>query len=303
MKTSNNISRRGFMAAAAFSGVAAIMPGGTAGSASKKDTAWKIGIYTRPWDKHEYLVALDAIAEAGFTYVGLMTTKSETRLVISRHTTLEEAAAVGEECKKRGLSIPSVYGGGIPVNESVEAGIAGLKQLIDNAAAAGVDDLMMGGVTEPALFEPYYKSITECCPYAKEKGISMSVKPHGGSNANGAECRKIIEGVGSDTFRLWYDPGNIFYYSDGALDPVDDSKTVNGLVCGMSVKDYLQPKNVALTPGTGMVDFPKVMANLKAGGFTGGPLIIECLKPGELPELLKEARQAREFVEALVKDL
>ncbi len=65
----------------------------------------------------------------------------------------------------------------------------------------------------------------------------------------------------------------------------------------MSVKDFRMPKEVELTPGTGMVNFPKVMANLKRGGFTGGPLIIECLAPGELPELLAEAKKARAFVE------
>jgi sugar phosphate isomerase/epimerase len=303
MTLSDTISRRGFLAASAGCGAAAIMAERTAVAAeTKSNNTWQIGIYTRPWDQHEYRVALDAIAEAGFKHVGLMTTKSETRLVISRHTAIEEAATIGAECKKRGLAIPSAYCGGIPVHESVEAGIAGLRQLIDNCAAAGVADLMMAGVTEPDLFAPYYESITECCPYAKEKGIGMSMKPHGGSNATGPECRKIIDGIGSDNFRLWYDPGNIFYYSDGKLDPIDDSKTVDGLVCGMSVKDYLHPKNVALTPGTGLVGFPKVMANLNAGGFTSGPLIIECLKPGDLAGLLSEARKARTFIETLVAE-
>ena len=49
-----------------------------------------------------------------------------------------------------------------------------------------------------------------------------------------------------------------------------------------------------------MVDFPKVMARLKQGGFTSGPLIIETLAPGELPQLIAEAKRAREFVEKLV---
>jgi hypothetical protein len=37
--------------------------------------AYRIGCYTRPWAQYEYRVALDAIAEAGYKYVGLMTTK------------------------------------------------------------------------------------------------------------------------------------------------------------------------------------------------------------------------------------
>ncbi|MCX7009761.1 MAG: hypothetical protein NTY53_21390 [Kiritimatiellaeota bacterium] len=71
------------------------------------------------------------------------------------------------------------------------------------------------------------------------------------------------------------------------------------MVVGMSVKDFKPPKEVLVTPGTGKVNFPKVMARLKQGGFTGGPLVIECLTPGDLPALAAAAKQAREFVEAL----
>lgn len=270
-------------------------------AAEAAPAAWQIGCFTRPWAKYEYRVALDAIAEAGFKFVGLMTTKSKNNLVISVETPLEEATQIGEECKKRKLQVPSVYGGDIPVAQSLEAGIAGMRKLIDNCAAAGVTNLMMGGVGDEKLFDPYYKAIAECCPYAEAKGMGVSVKPHGGSNSTGPQCRKILEKVGHKNFRLWYDPGNIFYYSDGALNPVDDSSTVNGLVVGMSVKDYRQSKIVDLTPGTGQVDFPKVMEHLKAGGFTSGALIVECLTPGELPQLLEEAKKAKQFVEQLVQ--
>ncbi len=297
MKSSREITRREMLERTLA--VGALAP--QLSMAAKKPAAgWHIGCYTRPWAKHEYPVALDAIAEAGFKYAGLMTTKSPTNLVISSQTTVEEAQKVGEECKKRHLAVPSLYGGGIPVETSLEAGIKGLRQLIDNCVAAGVQNLMMGGISDPKLQEPYYKVIAECCAYAAEKGIGISVKPHGGTNATGPECRKLIESVGRKNFRLWYDPGNIFYYSDGKLDPVDDAETVGGLVVGMSVKDFRMPKEVELTPGTGMVQFSKVIARLKKGGFRSGPLIIECLAPGDLPQILVEAKKARAFVENLV---
>jgi sugar phosphate isomerase/epimerase len=273
---------------------------------------WKIGCYTRPWDQYEYREALDAIAEAGYPYVGLMTTKSKTRLVISVETTAEEAAQVGEEVKKRQLEVLSVYGGGIPVAKSLEAGIVGLKRLIDNCAACGAKNLMMGGVGTKELYDPYYKAIAECCDYAAAKRIGISVKPHGGLNATGPQCRKTVEMVGHKNFRIWYDPANIYYYSDAKLDPVQDAGTVDGLVIGMCIKDYKHPKDVAVTPGTGQVDFKKVMARLIQGGFTQGPLIVECLEKGEKSvkgekggkgekeKLLAEAKRAREFIEELV---
>jgi sugar phosphate isomerase/epimerase len=260
---------------------------------------WQIGCYTRPWDKQDYHVAFDAIAEAGYKYVGLMTTKSKTNLVISVETSPEEAARVGEEVKKRGLKVASVYGGDIPVATSLEAGIEGLRKLIDNCAVCGATNLLMGGVGSKGLYESYYKAVAECCDYAASKGMGISVKPHGGLNATGHQCRKTVEFVGNKNFGIWYDPGNIFYYSDGKLDPVDDAPTVDGLVVGMSVKDFKLPKEVLVTPGTGLVDFAAVFAKLKAGGFKGGPLIVECLEPGDLEHTMEEAEKARRFLENL----
>jgi sugar phosphate isomerase/epimerase len=262
---------------------------------------WQIGIYTRPWAAHPWRVALDAIAEAGFTYAGLMTTKSKTRLVISSATPIDEAQRVGEEAAKRGLTIPSIYGGGISVQKSLKAGIEDLRRLIDNCAAARSATLLMGGIGKPDLYEPYYKAIAECCPYAAEKRVKITVKPHGGLNATGPQCRKAIATVNHPNFTLWYDPGNILYYSGAQLDPAKDAATVHGLVTGMCVKDYKHPKNVAVTPGTGMVDFPAVMAVLQKGGFTSGPLVIETLAPGDPAATLTEARKARRFVQGLVK--
>ncbi|MHC4284537.1 MAG: sugar phosphate isomerase/epimerase family protein, partial [Planctomycetota bacterium] len=220
-------------------------------------------------------------------------------LVISASTTLEEAEQVGEEVKKRGLAVPSIYGGSIPVEKSLKAGIEGLRKLIDNCAACGAKNLLMGGTGNEKLYKTYYKAIAECCNYAAEKGIGISVKPHGGLNSTGPQCRKTVEMVGHRNFRIWYDPGNIFYYSNGELDPVADAATVDGLVVGMCIKDYRHPKDVLVTPGNGKVNFPAVLARLKKGGFTRGPLVVECLERGDLKQTLVEARKARRFLEEL----
>jgi sugar phosphate isomerase/epimerase len=303
MNAFEDLSRRGFLGkglkfgAAGFAASYAMQSPVTTAAASGE--RWQIGCYTRPWAKSDYREALDAIAEAGFKYAGLMTTNTKTGLVISVDTTPEEAEQVGREAKKRGLQIPSVYGGDIPVGKSLKAGVEGLRKLIDNCKACGATNLMMGGVGNEKLYDVYYKAIAECCDYAAEKGIGISVKPHGGLNATGPQCRKTIEMVNHKNFRVWYDPGNILFYSDGKLDPVADAASIDGLVVGVSIKDYKPPKNVAVTPGTGKVDFAGVLARLKQGGFTGGPLIVECLEPGDLQQTLAEAKKARQFLEEL----
>jgi sugar phosphate isomerase/epimerase len=263
--------------------------------------AYLLGCYTRPWDAFDYRVALDGIAEAGFKHAGLMTAKGKSWIIVTVDSTPEEVAAVAGEVKQRGLKTLSIYGGDFPAAQSVEAGIAGLRKLIDHCGLCACPNLLLGGTTEEGLVQPYYKCVAECCDYAAAKGVGLSVKPHGGQNATGPQCRTLIQQVGHQNFRLWYDPGNIYYYSDGKLDPVADSATVNGLVVGMSVKDFKPPKEVLVTPGTGQVNFAKVLANLKQGGFTHGPLVVECLSRGNTPaDITAEAKQARRFVEGLL---
>jgi len=294
-----NRSRREFLHTAAAAGLFTLarpLAGSPAGA-----TGYLLGCYTRPWDAWDYRVALDGIAEAGFQYAGLMTAKGKSWIVITVDSTPEEVAVIANDVKKRGLKTLSIYGGDFPVARSVEAGIAGLKKLIDHCAMCACPNLLLGGTGEEKLVPPYYQVVKECCDYAALKGVGLSIKPHGGQNATGPQCRRVIEQVGHPNFRLWYDPGNIFYYSEGKLDPVEDSATVDGLVVGLSVKDFKPPKEVLVTPGTGQVDFPRVLANLKNGGFTRGPLIVECLTRGDDPaKVTGEAKQARRFLENLL---
>jgi sugar phosphate isomerase/epimerase len=262
-------------------------------AAAPATPGWQIGCYTRPWAQYDYRAALDGIAAAGFKYAGLMTAKSKTSLILSVASTPDEAAVVGAEAKQRGLKVISLWGGQFPLDN-----IAGLKRLIDNSAACGCPHLMLGGTDEKRA-DAYYKIVASLCDYAASQGVGLSVKPHGGNNASGAQCRKIIDQIGHRDFRLWYDPGNVFYYSDGKLDPVDDAASVDGAVVGMSVKDFRPPKDVALTPGTGQVDFRRVMARLRQGGFTHGPLVVECLAPGDLAQVNAEAVKSRQFLEII----
>jgi sugar phosphate isomerase/epimerase len=292
-------SRREFVkttaTAAAFTGAV----GWPAFAATESPPGYLIGCYTRPWDQHDYRVALDQIAETGYRYAGIMTAKGKSWVIITPKTAPEDAAQVGEEVRKRGLKTISVYAD-FSVRESLEQGIRELRALIGHCVACGSPNLLLGGVGEEALVERYYTAIAECCDEAKARRVCLSVKPHGGQNATGAQCRKLVERVNHPNFGVWYDPGNIFYYSEGRLDPVEDCASVAGRVVGMSVKDFRPPKDVMVTPGTGRVDFAAVLACLRKGGFTSGPLVVECVRRGSLEQTTAEARNARLFLENLV---
>lgn len=317
MNAPYRLSRRNFLANTAALGSAALAAPQLWGVSLAEDRSpYQIGCYTRPWANYDWRVAADAVAEAGYKHLGLMTTNTPSRLVISPASTLEEAAEVGREVRDRGLEIPSLWGGGLPVNKSLEAGIEVLRHLIDCGAAAGAKTLLMGGVSDERLHDLYYKAIAECCDYAAEKRVGITLKPHGGSAGTGPMLRKAVEQVGKENFTIWYDAGNIMFYYNGEVDPVQDCAALDGVVSGWCIKDYapkrpetIQPGakpskytgDVSLTPGAGVVNFKGVLARLRQGGFTSGPLVVETLAPGEPSQLLAEAKKARLFLEELVQ--
>lgn len=304
MSTSAQLTRRRFLGRTLAAGAAVVAASrldaatATDGPPYLQDRGWLIGCWTRPWAKEDYRVAMDAVAEAGFKYIALTGAKTKTRRVIAPATTLEECQQVGEEAGKRGLTITNVYGGGVPLHSGGES----LRKMIDNCAAAGAWSVMLAHMGNEETFRQCCKTVADCCDYAAEKQVVIALKPHGGTTGTGPQLRRAVELVGHQNFTLMYDPGNIFYYSDGQVDPVEDCAAVDGLVTGVSVKDYRHPKSVALTPGTGQVDFPALMSRLQKGGFRHGPLVVETLAPGDPAQTLDAAKAARRFVEGLVGD-
>ena len=281
-----------------FVGGALLAMAGVSGSRAAGESPWQVGCYTRPWSRHDYRVALDGIAQAGFKFAGLMTAK--TGMLITPDTTLEQSATMAAEAKSRGLAIVSAFGANFMTKTSVADSIVRLRRLVDNVAAGTCPALLLGGASRPELVDHYYKVVAECCDYAAAKDVGLTIKPHDGPSSTGQLCRRLIEKVGHKNFRLWYDPGNVFKHSGAKVNPVDDAATVDGVVVGMSVKDFRAPNEVELTPGTGQVDFASVLARLRRGGFTHGPVVIECLDAGDIAHLTAEAKKTRLLVERLL---
>ena len=149
-------------------------------------------------------------------------------------------------------------------------------------------------------YEKCIQSVIAGCKYAAQKNLTITIKPHGGMTGTGPLLRRAVQKINQPNLHIMYDPGNIFYYSDGKLDPIEDCVFVRGLVRSISVKDYKHPKNVALTPGTGQVKFSKLFAHLKQGGFQGGPALIEMVSPGDMQHTMAEVIKTRKYLESLL---
>jgi sugar phosphate isomerase/epimerase len=308
MTPSDQLTRRRFLGRTTLSAAAGLaayqVPSAASATARGENPPYTIAAYTRPFDKFDLPTALDMIVEAGFRSVGLMTSRSPDPskrgmyFPVNLQLKPEDVEKIAAEVRQRQLQVLSVFGV-FDVGKTVDDTVRHLHTLIDYSAIVGARNLLIGG-TDQKRAEAYYQAVKEACPYAAEKGMELAIKPHGGSNATGQECRKLITKVGRKNFRLYYDPGNIFFYSGGQLDPARDSATVDGIVSGLIIKDFRPPKDVMVNPGEGKVDFRAVLANLKRGGFTGGPIILETLVPGDRARLAAEARAARAFMQALI---
>jgi sugar phosphate isomerase/epimerase len=125
----------------------------------------------------------------------------------------------------------------------------------------------------------------------------ITVKPHGGISATATDLLRCIEIVDHPNFGIYFDPGNVIYYTGG--DPLENLADVAPHVVGVCVKDETGgvDGDVNIEPGTGDVDFERLFGTLQAGGFTSGPVMVECLGGDTLEDINVRAARVRERVE------
>jgi sugar phosphate isomerase/epimerase len=256
--------------------------------------SWPIGCMNRPWMKWTFGETLTAVKAAGYTTIGLLSRTKDAPFIAA------DASPEYLQELKRTLAASGLTANmgalrsrhEIPVEDTVQS----LQKEIDNAAFLGLKYVLTFGVDDAAQVERYFQAMARAAAYAAEKGVQVVMKPHGGSSGASEEIRLAIQKVGHPNFRIWYDAGNIIYYT--GKDPVEELKPIVQHVTGFCAKDCAEPKgDVMIQFGAGKVDFAAVFGVLKAGGFAG-PLMVECCAVGETPEATGvNARANREFLE------
>src|SRR5437899_11354164 len=108
------------------------------------------------------------------------------------------------------------------------------------------------------------------------RGIRLVLKPHGGGSGASEEILRCLDKVAHANFKIWYDAGNIIYYT--GKDPLAELEPIAKHVTGFCAKDCAAPKAEVMSQfGTGKVDFKAVFAKLKSVGFNG-PTMVEGVK-------------------------
>lgn len=239
-------------------------------------------------------MALDGLKAGGFKLTGLVGDhKGDVGLATT--ATPEYIAALKKRIDERGLK-PNIAWLKTRHDTPVADSIAGCRKLVDYAAQLGMKFLLSGGVNVEAQYDNYYATMADAAKYAADKGVSMVLKPHGGSSGASDEVLKCLNKVNHPNFKVWFDAGNIIYYT--GKDPVTELKPIAKYVTGFCAKDCAALKAPVMVQfGTGKVDFKAVFKVLKDAGFNG-PVMIECAAPAETPELVTANAVAnRKFLE------
>jgi len=258
---------------------------------------WPIGCMNRPWTKWSFDETLTAIKAAGYRTIGLLT-RTKADPFIAADASPEYLDGLKHALLASGLSanmgaLRSRHD--VPLEETVKS----LRQEIDNAAFLGLKYVMSFGVDEPAQVEHYFQSMARAAAYGAEKGVQVVMKPHGGSSGASDAILRALKAVGHPNFRIWYDAGNIIYYT--GKDPVEELKPIAEHVTGFCAKDCAAPQSEVMIPfGAGKVDFASVFKVLKQAGFDG-PIMVECCAVGDTADATaRGARENREFLEKVL---
>ena len=258
---------------------------------------WPVGCFNRPWTKWTFDETLRAIKAAGYTTTGLLT-RTKADPFIAADATPEYLEGLKRTLAASGLTANL---GALRTRHDVplEDTVKSLQKQIDNAAFLGLTYVMTFGIDDPAQFDHYFQSMARAAAYGAEKGVQVVMKPHGGSSGASDEIVAAMKKVGHPNFKIWYDAGNIIYYT--GKDPIEELKPIVQYVTGFCAKDCAAPKSeVMIQFGTGKVDFAGVFEVLKSSGFSG-PVMVECCAIGETAEATgASARANREFLEKVL---
>lgn len=261
-----------------------------------------IGCTTRPLNKLSFADACKVIAGAGYTDVAVFANQG--KIPVDCETPLEQVREVRTVAENAGLK-PSLLIGRTHLDQGLDHAVSAYKRLIDNAAELGAEWVLDGGTSDVELYDDYYELMRRSAPHAAERGIKITLKPHGGITLDADLLLKAAREVNHPAFGLCLDPGNIIYYTKGEKRPEDDAARLAPFVTTMIIKDCKiddGKPDVMVTPGEGLVDFQKVLGDLVNNGFRG-PLYLECVGGREIDEIAANIRKTLPFVRAILEGL
>jgi sugar phosphate isomerase/epimerase len=307
----SNIPRRTFLkfGAAGISAVAGrCLAGADTSPSAKKKTQFQIACMTLPYSQFPLERALKGIQSAGYKYVAWGTSHKEadgkSTPVMAADASSEKSRELGRRCRDLGLEPLLMFSGIYP---EAKDGLQVLTTRIRQASAAGIPQVLTFGHTEGSSRAVWVERFKILGPIARDQGVTIVVKQHGGNTGTGAACAEIIREVADEGIKVNYDAGNVMDYLN--VDPIPDIQKCAAEIRSFCIKDHRNfPRDEDCGPGLGEIDHYKLLHPV---AFTElkmplccenifAPLIRRPADPSGVDVL---ARRAREFLELVIQGL
>jgi sugar phosphate isomerase/epimerase len=292
------MNRRTFIRATTTTTVASLLSANAVFGAEKPD--WPIGCFNRAWTQWSYDEALDGIKTAGYKLTGFLTGQRGEAFTSSAATP-DYLDRLKKRLTQRGLTANMTVIRFRP-EAALAENIADLRKQIENAARMELEFMLTFGVDKPEHYENFYRLMADAAAQGEKRNVRIVLKPHGGGSGASEEILRCLDKVAHPNFKIWYDAGNIIYYT--GKDPVAELEPIAKHVTGFCAKDCAAPKGEVMSQfGTGKVDFKAVFAKLKSTGFHG-PIMVEGIKVGATPaDTTANAKANREFLEKVLAEI
>jgi sugar phosphate isomerase/epimerase len=178
---------------------------------------------------------------------------------------------------------------------------------IKQASSAGIPFVLTFGHIEAGGEDVWIRNLKELGPIARDNGVTLVVKQHGGNTATGEDCLRIVKQVADEGVKIGYDAGNVMDYE--GHDPIADIATCWQEIRAFAIKDHRDwPVDRDCGPGFGEIDHYRLLKPVAYMGLDM-PLVCENIFEPLLPRpdnpagIDTLARRAREYLESVTRGL
>ncbi len=279
---------------------------GAAEPQQPRQTEFQIACMTLPYSQFPLKRALSGIKSAGYEFVAWGTSHREVaggeRIpVMPIDAPPSKAKELAMQCRGLGLEPLMMFS---TIYPEAKNGLEVLTNRLKQAGAAGVPQVLTFGHTQGGNRKLWIERFKKLGPIARDNGVLLVVKQHGGSTGTGEACAEIVREVDDPGVRVNYDAGNVMDYLN--VDPIPDINKCADVVHSFCMKDHRNwPKDQDCGPGFGEIDHYQLLAPV---AFTGrkmplccenifAPVVPRPTKPEGVDDL---ARRVREYLETVI---
>src|SRR5262245_38808006 len=222
-------------------------------AAARGKAEFQIACMTLPYAPFPLERALSGIQSAGYKFVAWGTTHKDADgksvPVMAADAAPQEAKQLANRCRELGLTPLMMFSGIYP--EAKDA-VAVFTNRIRQAAAAQIPQVLTFGNTKGGGRELWIERLKQLGPVARDHGVTIVIKQHGGETGTGAATAEIVREVADEGVKVNYDAGNVMDYLN--IDPIADIQKCAGEIRSFCIKDHRNfPKDEDCGPGLGEI--------------------------------------------------